>query len=291
MKWLMKGWQLYQSTIDQKQYLLIKIEWIEFSIEGLEPDHEWSKHDSEYFAEIYQEVSKSKPNDKMILFIISVENISIPNPLVYTPIVLNITLNNYRPLYNLTWSQEDVTKEVEIFVDSIDAKTRIEVNFIKTIKRIDGLCTIHGMRFDYQEETKDDTTDKIKISRQIWNKLLTKNIFSLWIEETIKEKWLVKFIVDFWSIKNKANEFKLNDIELKLNNTKDVKRIFEVLKDNYMIKTVKMNTVKRIDLEVEKIAEEFRLKRIGTEMCLNSRNKRFRICENKWVQIYYPNDE
>ena len=71
----------------------------------------------------------------------------------------------------------------------------------------------------------------------------------------------------------------------------DVKRIIEALQVNYMIKTVKLETEERVGTEIEQLVEDFRSKRIGTEVRLNWKNKRFQIWDDRNVEIFYPNDE
>ena len=62
-----------------------------------------------------------------------------------------------------------------------------------------------------------------------------------------------------------------------MNNTQDVKRILESLKDNFSLKYVKLETKDIVDFEIEELAKEFRSKRIGTEIRINCKNKRFKI--------------
>ena len=191
----------------------------------------------------------------------------------------------------MTWSQIDVNEDLEKFIDSLDERVRIEVNLIPNIRAINGIFTSFSYILTYQKKINNKVEYKHGLLKQIWKKLLSKNIYSIRVDEIIKEEWLVDLLVEFWSSESFSLANKLNDIELKLNNTKDVKRILEALQNNFMIKTVRLKTDERVDLEIEKLAEEFRSKRVGTEIGLNCKNKRFRTCEDKWVEIFYPNDE
>ena len=78
------------------------------------------------------------------------------------------------------------------------------------------------------------------------------------------------------------------DLELKLQNTKDVERILQALKENYIIKTVRLNTLNKVEPSTLNLAKEFRNKRISTEISINCNDRRFRICEKKNVELFYP---
>ena len=114
------------------------------------------------------------------------------------------------------------------------------------------------------------------------------NIIDLRVDIIIEFDWFTDLIVDFWS-KNQENfGSKLIDLELILQNTKDVERILIALKDNYMIKTIRLNTMNKVEESTVRTAQEFRQKRVSTEIGINWSDRRFRICDKKTVELFYP---
>ena len=95
---------------------------------------------------------------------------------------------------------------------------------------------------------------------QIWKKLLTKNIIDLRFGEYFSESWLIDLLVEFLSSRNLYSKNKLRDLELKLSDPKDVIRIFQALNDNYMIKTLTIETMMPVDFETMQLAEKFKAK-------------------------------
>ncbi|CAI2378312.1 unnamed protein product [Moneuplotes crassus] len=100
----------------------------------------------------------------------------------------------------------------------------------------------------------------------------------------------------------------IRDIELNLEHLLHVKQILYSLRKNYVIKTVRLLTEQRIkeksgislkrgskdlseidklQIEILEYCEEFRSKRIGTEIMLNTTHKRFRYSDKKGFELYY----
>ena len=231
------------------------------------------------------------PPQPSILFIIPIESIVIPHPAWYTPIILNITLNDFRPLYSITLSQTEVNTEIEDYIDWLDDHIQLEVNILRSVVYINEVRTIFSSMSGFQRIIPGGIEGKKQLLTRIWEKLLSKNILSLSVEENIGEEWLIDLLVEFWSTSLRFSQSRLNDIELMLEKPRDVKRIIEALQVNYMIKTVKLETEERVGIEVEQLVEDFRSKRIGTEVRLNWKNKRFQIWDDRNVEIFYPNDE
>ena len=73
-----------------------------------------------------------------------------------------------------------------------------------------------------------------------------------------------------------------------MQNIKDVERILEALKENYIIKTIRLDTLRKVESLTVSLAEDFRQKRVATEIGINWDNKRFRICDKKNVEFFYP---
>ena len=133
--------------------------------------------------------------------------------------------------------------------------------------------------------------NKRKLLMLIWEKLLTKNIITLIIEETIHDEWLIELLVKFWRVGIQFSNSWLKHIDLKLGNINDVGLILEALQNNFLIKTVRLETEEKVDSEIEKLAEEFKSKRIGVEVWVNVKDKRYKKQEDKWIEIFYPKDE
>ena len=112
-----------------------------------------------------------------------------------------------------------------------------------------------------------------------------RNIVDLRVEDCIQFDWLVDLLVDFCG----AQDSRLNDLSLKLENVGDVHRILESLSNNFMIKTVNLETSKPVEDTTVKLAEQFRSKRVATEVRINWKgNKRFRLNEKRKVEVFYP---
>ena len=126
---------------------------------------------------------------------------------------------------------------------------------------------------------------------KIWKLLLSKNIYAIKVGETIYDEWLIELLLEFLRSSCNQTKSKLQYIELNLKGTNDVKRILEALQSNFMVKRIILKTEKRVNLEIEKLVEEFWLKRIGTKVMLNCENKWFQILEDKCFELLYPNEE
>ena len=88
-----------------------------------------------------------------------------------------------------------------------------------------------------------------------------RNIVDLRVEDCIQFDWLVDLLVDFCG----SQDSRLNDLSIKLENVEDVHRILESLSNNFMIKTVSLETSKPVEDATVKLAEQFRSKRVATE--------------------------
>ena len=61
---------------------------------------------------------------------------------------------------------------------------------------------------------------------------------------------------------------RVRDIDLKLQTSEDTHAVLEALADNYMIKTVRLSDSSncKVSQETEKLAEDFKNSRVGTEI-------------------------
>ena len=82
----------------------------------------------------------------------------------------------------------------------------------------------------------------------------------------------------------------INDLELNLQKSEDALRFFKALEKNYMIKTLKLYTSKSLgyNKKIEEVVDNYRRKRIATEICLNSGIQRFWDPKNKCFEVFYP---
>ena len=98
-------------------------------------------------------------------------------------------------------------------------------------------------------------------------------------------------LINIWSTENENSLGRnINDLELNLRDSEDVLRFFKALDQNYMIKTLRLHTSKSLgyNKKIEEVADQFRDKRIATEIWLNSGIKRFRDSKNKCFEVFYP---
>ena len=121
--------------------------------------------------------------------------------------------------------------------------------------------------------------------------MLSKNIYDLRIGPVLDDNLLFDMILKFWSTKNRHSPGRnINHLELNLSNHDDPGKFLNALKKNYMIKTcrlftkVSLNWVKKIG----ETAEEFRNKRVATEIVLKAGIQRFGNLNAKSYEIVYP---
>ena len=90
-------------------------------------------------------------------------------------------------------------------------------------------------------------------------------------------------------VKKKKQSSKLRDLELSLNSQMDVHKILEALSDNYMIKTVRLKChTKNIDAETEELAQQFKSKRVGTEVRISRNNTDPKNARVSSIEVFYP---
>ena len=147
IKWLIRQCELFDSPFDQnQQYLIVKNEGVDFSFDELELDSELNEQNQRIYDELLSKhilkMQNAYPPQPSILFIIPIESIVIPHPAWYTPIILNITLNDFRPLYSITLSQTEVNTEIEDYIDWLDDHIQLEVNILRSVVYINEVHTI-----------------------------------------------------------------------------------------------------------------------------------------------------
>ena len=253
IKWLIRWCELVDSSLNQNQhYLIIKNESVEFSFEDLELDKLCTQDQAIYDKLLKKHIMQNKKfflNEPSILFIVPIEHIAIPNKVIYTPIIINIALNDFRQLYSLTFSQTEISTEVEEYINSLNDQIRFEVKIIESVVYLDNTFEKLILNKRYQKRSKGGAEDKKQLLKRIWEKLLSKNIFSLKINKNFYDEWLVDLLVEYWNKNTQLAKSRLHDIELKLTNPNDAKRILEALHQNFMTKTIKLETEDIVDLE------------------------------------------
>ena len=98
-------------------------------------------------------------------------------------------------------------------------------------------------------------------------------------------------LLKFWSTENENSYGRnINDLELNLSNNCDPEKFLQTLSKNYMIKTCKLITKVSLsrDKKIGATAEEFRNKRVATEIVLNAKIQRFKNQKAKCFEVFYP---
>ena len=135
--WSLTQCKLVDSPFNKNQkYLLIKIAQLKFFFEDLTVNENWDEKEQEFYSEIYKEYYNENSQTGSILFIIPVPDISIPENLRDAEMKLNITVNDFRPIYNLCWSHLEANKELEKYIDTINDNSLLEISLVESIKLI-----------------------------------------------------------------------------------------------------------------------------------------------------------
>jgi hypothetical protein len=77
-------------------------------------------------------------------------------------------------------------------------------------------------------------------------------------------------------------------VEVNVPLQKDVLWIFESLKNNFVIKTVRVISEERVSEEVIELAQKFKNQRVAIEVGLNTQDRRFKRVEKRSFVILYP---
>ena len=118
---------------------------------------------------------------------------------------------------------------------------------------------------------------------EIIDYLFTLNILDFRTDNCITCETMINHLVNCLE-----SNTKIRDLELNLLNNDFVFKVFRSLDNNYMIKTVRLISDKKITPEIQEYAEEFRSKRVGVEIALNSKKKLYKNLENKSCEMHYP---
>ena len=135
---------------------------------------------------------------------------------------------------------------------------------------------------------KNKGIEYLSVLFNLWNKLFSKNIVNLQVQDVIKSKPIFDLFINFLSGHDQRFKSRLNFLELKLENTQEVDLILEALKFNFALKTIKLDTQKRVNAKTEEKAEEFLSQRIASKICLNSKMRKFKLYLQKNFELKYP---
>ena len=179
-------------------------------------------------------------------------------------------------------------KEFESFIDSLDNHSKVVLNVVENYKLND---ILHTKILEIENKTlwaKNKGKEYLSALFNVWNKLFSKNIVDLQVQDVIKSKPIFDLFINFLSGHNQRYKSRLNFLELKLENTQEVDLTLEALKFNFVVKTIKLDTQKRVNAKTEEKAEEFLSQRVASKICLNSKMRKFKLYLQKNFELKYP---
>lgn len=141
---------------------------------------------------------------------------------------------------------------------------------------------------DHWEVDKYLTADHFKWFGIDWNPESPPHfqILELRIASKIKESWQLQKILDF--CKYNTN---LRDLEIKVDECDYASDVFEALSNNYVIKTLRVYSVKAARKDIVEEAAEFKSKRIALDLQLNTKDPRFASTKKRSSEFYYPGND
>ena len=153
-----------------KKFLIMWNNDIQFDLKELEIDNDCDKRVQDFYSSpSYQDFDKI-PHNSSILFIITIDDISIPDKLDNFLMELNININDFRSIYNLTWSQQEVSKELENYIDTISDQSLIELSVVESTRWIN--MTSLSRKAKFSSKIKSDKNKELLI--KVWKGLLSK---------------------------------------------------------------------------------------------------------------------
>ena len=191
-------------------------------------------------------------------------------------------------MYRLRWNLDYDLDKLYSLLDGIDNQTLIEVFIDKfTVARY-WTNYINRKNVNFESLRNYKTTKKAHTFNyknehvaQVWQKLFAKNIFDLRIMTLIDDADLQQLILDFlkpYVVGDTLVPSRVRDVDLKLQTPEDTHAVLEALADNYMIKTVRLSDSSncKVSQETEKLAEDFKNSRVGTEIRIITLNKKLK---------------
>ena len=96
--------------------------------------------------------------------------------------------DDYNPTYKITFSQDKINKEFESFIDSLDNHSKVAVNAVENIKSNNCLYSKIRLIENKSCKIKNNTKDYLSSLCNLWDKLFSKNIIFLQVQDAIKSK-------------------------------------------------------------------------------------------------------
>ena len=169
--WNISNWKLVDSPFDISQkFLVIWNIFVLFTLKELEIDEDWDKKEQEWYSEIFKQYLDDIPDAGSLLFIIPINKISIPENADDVEYGLNISVNDYRTIYSIFWSQLEVSKELEDYIDEISDNSYLEVTAIGSIS----LSNLNRLSYRTKFITDKMFKKNATLCVNIWKKLLSK---------------------------------------------------------------------------------------------------------------------
>ena len=201
---------------------------------------------------------------------------------------MSINLINNHASYNITWSQDKINEQFEIFLNLLDKQSlvyiKVEENFRWNNNLFSKIWRINDECLDIKKNDKEHFI----ILNKIWSKLFSFNIIDLRVKDTIKAESILDIFIKFWNGFDQYHKSCLNRLELELSTNQEVDLFLNALKNNFAIKSLRLNTPNRIKAKTEKIASEFLSKRIASKISLNSKDIKFKQWYKKLYKLHYP---
>ena len=289
ISWQQRNWILIESPFedDTWNYLLIKNEDVNFKLEGVRIDKNWPQFIQNKYSLLMQEYMQDDNNE--VLFIIPIKDFLLPKYFNVDCYDLQTWIDNHRLKHHLTIKKFTSLKELEQTVNNLSKKWLLWVTIKDTVD-----LNFPKEQVSIFNSTEDNHESNLERMKRIWISLLSRNIYDLRIEPVLEDNWLLDMVLEFWSTENEKSPGRnINDLDLNLSNHEGPRKFLRALDKNYTIKTCRLFTkvslgrCKKFGEEVE----EFRNKRVATEIVLNSGIQRFRDPSLKCFEIFYPDCE
>ena len=102
----------------------------------------------------------------------------------------------------------------------------------------------------------------------------------------IDSDWFIDKIVELWSSRGEYSKNKLFNLSLKLINAKNIERILNALKYNFIIKNIMFYTSDKFDSSLKILVNEFSKNRIASNVVLNWVNKQLNTDDENAELLY-----
>ena len=138
------------------------------------------------YSKIFEELLQKSRYTDSILFILPIEKLVIPKNINTIPILLSINLINYQLSYNITWSQDKINEQFEIFLNLLDKQSLVYIKVEENFRWNNNLFSKIWKINDECLDIKINNKEHFIILNRIWSKLFSFNIIDLRVKDTIK---------------------------------------------------------------------------------------------------------